>query len=279
MEAFDDAAQWFMARASTMDDFDGRGAAQWFAARVHVPAIAAACYIAMLVLLPRLMATRKPLRLHALTLYWNLALTAFSVLGAAFTLPTLVRVLRSRGFRYSCCADVFDIVGGDGRGAPYFAAAAFVLSKQLEFGDTALLLLKKKPVSFLHAFHHVSVALLTWVGFGREAPSAMWCGTMNYTVHALMYAYYSAMAHPRCRPYARPFASVVTLLQIAQMAVALGIHLAIAGWRLLGQTCWWDPGMLLCTFGAYSVYFGLFAQIFVSRYLRAPGGSARGKVE
>lgn len=250
-----------------MNSFNGREAAQWFAQRVHIPIIGCVCYGAMLLVLPQLMAARKPQRLHALTFYWNLGLTVFSTFGAAYTLPTLARVLRHSGFQYSCCADVFDIVGGNERGAPYFWAAAFVLSKQVEFGDTALLLLKKKPVTFLHSFHHISVALLTWVGFGRQAPSAMWCGTMNYTVHAIMYGYYTAMASPICRPYARPFAGVVTLLQITQMVVASGIHLAVVGWRLFGEPCWWDPPMLLCTLGAYLVYLALFAQIFVTRYV------------
>ncbi|KAG8459044.1 hypothetical protein KFE25_006589 [Diacronema lutheri] len=261
------------------DAFDGRKAAVWFLAHVHVPVGAALSYCAMLALLPRLMAARKPLQLHALTLYWNLALTLFSGLGAAHTLPTLWRVLRERGFKYSFCADVFEIVGGDGRGPPYFWAAAFVISKQLEFGDTALLLLKKKRATFLHTFHHVSVALLTWFGFATHAPVAMWCGTMNYTVHALMYGYYSAMASPTCRPYARPLAGCVTLLQIAQMVVACAIHIGVVGWRLLGEPCWWDPPMLLCTLGAYVVYLVLFAQIFVTRYLLPANGRATGKAD
>ncbi|KAJ1622891.1 ELO family [Pavlovales sp. CCMP2436] len=250
-----------------LDVFDGRAAAAWFNARSHVPVIATLCYGAMLLLLPRLLVGRKPLKLHGATFYWNAMLTLFSVFGTAGCLPTLLRVLGTRGFQFSCCADVFEIVGNDGRGAPYFWAAAFVFSKQLEFGDTMLLLLKKKPVSFLHSFHHISVALLTWIGFGLHAPVAMWCGTMNYTVHSLMYAYYAAMASPTLRPIARPFAGAVTLLQLAQMVVASGIHLAIVGWHLAGAKCWWDPPMLLCTLLCYIVYLALFAEIFVSRYL------------
>jgi hypothetical protein len=250
-----------------LHDFDGRWAAQWFAEHVRVPMLATLAYAAMLVLLPRAMANRKPFRLHAATLYWNLLLTLFSVVGAVGTVPTLVNVLATRGFQYSCCVDVFEMVGGGGRGPPYFWAAAFVVSKQFEFGDTALLLLKKKRCTFLHGFHHISVALLTWVGFAVHAPVAMWCGTMNFSVHAVMYAYYAAMASPSARRFAKPFAGLVTLLQITQMVMASAIHLAIVGWRLVGTECWWDPPMLLCTLCAYLVYLALFAEIFVSRYL------------
>jgi hypothetical protein len=269
-------------------EFDGREAAAWYGARLHAPALAALAYLAMLALLPRAMAGRAPFRLRALTFWWNAGLAAFSLAGALNTVPTLLAVLRTRGFAYSCCADVYAIGGGAGKGVPYFWASAFVFSKWLEFGDTALLLLKKKPVTFLHGFHHASVALLTWIGLAVHAPVAMWCGAMNYAVHAIMYTYYAAMAAPALRPLARPFAGLVTLLQIAQMVVASFIHLAIVGWRLRGRACWWDPPMLGCTLCAYLVYLALFAQIFATRYLGVGreataagggGGGSRDKAE
>lgn len=255
------------------DSFDGPAAAGWFLENVHIPAYGSLAYLACLVLLPRLMADRKPMKLYTFTLWWNIALTVFSMLGAINTMPTLVRVLSTRGFRYSCCADVFEMVGGGGRGAPYAWAALFVLSKLFEYGDTVLLMLKKKEVIFLHGFHHVSVGLIAWYGCGKNAPVAMWCGTMNYTVHSFMYLYYSAMAAPAARPLAKPFAGLITLLQISQMVMATVIHLAIVYWHVTGAEgagCWWDPPVLLCTLGAYIVYLVLFAKIFVERYMMKP---------
>ena len=33
----------------------------------------------------------------------------------------------------------------------------FTLTKALEFGDTVLLALRKRPITFLHAYHHLTV--------------------------------------------------------------------------------------------------------------------------
>lgn len=39
---------------------------------------------------------------------------------------------------------------------------AFMWSKAVELGDTFFLILRKRPVIFLHWYHHVSVLLFTW---------------------------------------------------------------------------------------------------------------------
>ena len=59
---------------------------------------------------------------------------------------------RSVGWKYSCCTDPAEwyLNGPSG-----FWTTAFVFSKIPELGDTAFLVVKKKPVIFLHWFHHV----------------------------------------------------------------------------------------------------------------------------
>jgi hypothetical protein len=84
-----------------LDAFDGRAAAAWFSTRTHVPVLATLGYCAMLLLLPRLMAGRKPLKLYRVTFYWNALLTLFSCCGTAGCLPTLLRVLSTDGFQFS----------------------------------------------------------------------------------------------------------------------------------------------------------------------------------
>ena len=41
----------------------------------------------------------------------------------------------------------------------------FYLSKYYEFLDTILLVLKKKPLDFLHCYHHAIVPTGCWLGF------------------------------------------------------------------------------------------------------------------
>ena len=68
----------------------------------------------------------------------------------------------------------------------------FALSKIVEFGDTAFIVLRKTPLPFLHWYHHVTVCIFTWYALTPD-PSALsqWFGSMNYTVHTAMYTYYA----------------------------------------------------------------------------------------
>jgi len=70
----------------------------------------------------------------------------------------------------------------------------FFLSKFYEFIDTYILILKKKPVSFLHSFHHFITAYLCWLGLYDKAAIQWTIIALNGTVHVFMYYYYLAVS-------------------------------------------------------------------------------------
>lgn len=61
-----------------------------------------------------------------------------------------------RPFTDSICFSV------DPKGPAAFWACMFALSKIAEFGDTLFLVLKKRPVIFLHWYHHAVVLIYCW---------------------------------------------------------------------------------------------------------------------
>ncbi|KAG1733802.1 GNS1/SUR4 membrane protein [Suillus lakei] len=66
--------------------------------------------------------------------------------------------------------------------------------KYYEFLDTLFLVLKKKPLTFLHVFHHASTALLAFVQLNGKLSPSWTIVSINLLVHVVMYYYYYATA-------------------------------------------------------------------------------------
>ncbi len=70
----------------------------------------------------------------------------------------------------------------------------FCLSKIPELLDTVFLVLRKKPVIFLHWYHHIVTLLYCWWGWSSQTGSGGVFAYMNLFVHSIMYSYYGVMA-------------------------------------------------------------------------------------
>lgn len=128
-------------------------------------------------------------------------------------------LLRNLRFHSLCDSD-FTIY--DEQGIGYYIWV-FYLSKYYELVDTFLLMMKDKPVTFLHYFHHAGVIITLWLLCSTQQFGA-WCFVwLNSLVHILMYQYYFASAL-KLPEIALP-KKVITMAQIAQFA--LGIFLGV----------------------------------------------------
>jgi len=148
----------------------------------------------------------------------------------------------------------------------------FFISKQIDLLDTALLVLKKKPVSVLHWYHHVSVLFLGWVLI-RYLPSgtSMMGPTANSIVHMVMYTYYGLAAiGPHMQKYLW-WKKYLTKLQLSQFVF-------IAGYTFIpwvrSNTCTYPKfWILLQTLYVISL-FVLFVNFYYQTYIKR----ARAKV-
>ncbi|OZC10553.1 GNS1/SUR4 family protein [Onchocerca flexuosa] len=176
----------------------------------------------------KLMESRKPFCLDNLLIAWNIGLALFSLLGVCRMTPELLWSVRENSFEYSICTASF------AQGVTGFWTEMFALSKIAEFGDTVFIVLRKRPLLFLHWYHHVTVLVYTWHAykvilfvdldhffffffffFQDHTASGRWFIWMNYTVHAFMYTYYALRAMRKRLP--KMAAMMVTILQILQM--------------------------------------------------------------
>jgi len=235
----------------------------------EVPLTATVVYLVAIVLLKRTMRHRPPLRLPTVVMIWNFSLSAFSLCGVYYCVPKLLfgsSGLVTEGLYTSVCshASVY------GHGKPGFFVMLFIYSKLAELVDTFWLLLRKAPVIFLHWYHHVTVLLYCWHAYSFRIGTGLYFAAMNYAVHAVMYFYFGlTQCGPRGRAIARRFAMGITLLQLAQMVVGIGITLVSLRYLAKGEICYVFIYNSILGLLMYASYFVLFLQLFLQHYVFA----------
>lgn len=151
-----------------------------------------------------------------------------------------------------------------GSGATGFWVMLFIYSKIPELIDTVFIVLRKKPLIFLHWYHHVTVLMFCWSAYSTLAGSGLYFVAMNYTVHALMYGYYCLQALNVC-PKSFP-AILITLSQIAQMFIGTGVCISCWYFLLSGRSCSNDITNLYAGAAMYGSYLYLFCDFAFKRY-------------
>ena len=83
-----------------------------------------------------------------------------------------------------------------------------------ELFDTFFIVIHKKPLIFLHWYHHITVLLYCWHSYVTKSPPGIFFVVMNYSVHASMYFYYFLMATKMRPKWLNPM--IITTFQISQ---------------------------------------------------------------
>ena len=166
----------------------------------------------------RWMRDRKPFNLRKTLFLWNVGLAVFSFFGTFSVLPRVLHSFYHYGVDHTVCFS-------DGLVIPRIAIWCYIfgLSKLLELGDTAFIVLRKSPLPFLHWYHHVTVLIYTTYGINSPNAVGSIFGGMNYFVHSIMYSYYALRANGVRVP--RWVAQAITTLQLSQMFVGVFVTL------------------------------------------------------
>jgi len=164
-----------------------------------------------------------------------------------------------------------DSTGVQARGNIYNWYYIFFLSKFYEFLDTYILILRKKPVTFLHCFHHFITAFLCWLGLVDSTAIQWTVISLNGTVHVFMYYYFLAVSFNSDVWWKK----YLTTMQIVQFCIDLiaGIPFYYHEF-VLGKECSGSALILAGSHGVLLSFLILFINFFQKTYSKPTGDSA-----
>ena len=172
----------------------------------------------------------------------------------------------------------------------------FCLTKCFEFVDTFLCsAFKGKDPSFLHAFHHIATSIGSWYAVATRCHFQHYPVFMNLLVHAIMFAYFAAVAlHPAVKRALSVCRAPITGIQLVQMSLGtynqyinvtqIGQHASCADPEVVegrASGCYrHDRGQWIVAWLGllmYAFYILIFGKFFLEQYVLAPPADAREK--
>lgn len=251
--------------------FDETRALPWMNKYWWMSFVFSGIYLLSILIGRRVMRDRKPFDLRVALCMWSTGLAMFSIFACFKIWPMFYNLLKYGGFEHTVC-DMMYIRGSNKMG---IWAWLFPLSKLPELFDTAFIILRKSKLPFLHWYHHISVFIYCWYSYAYPISTGVWFGSVNYTVHAIMYSYYAVKASGRNPP--RFMARMVTLLQLSQMFIGLYLNFTAIRAVTLGKVCrmdWFTVGISVFFYASYAI---LFANFYYWTYIYKKPSSSNSK--
>jgi len=195
------------------EEYDFGRSKRWLMNHEGVLLKCVAAYIVAIFGIKFVMTDRKPFGLQTLLAVWNALLAVFSIAGFVRMTPTMFKVISEKGLSYTY-TDISELFTDKTAG---YWAFVWCVSKIPELIDTLFIVVRKKPLMFMHWYHHALTGYFSFVTFYEDNAYMIWVVWLNYFIHSWMYAYYCA----RALNYKIPpqFAQLLTGAQIVQFMI------------------------------------------------------------
>eukprot|EP01132_Coremiostelium_polycephalum_P003798 gene3798-4727_t len=211
----------------------------------HIIPTVLVIYLATIFGIKAFMKNREPFSLKSVVVGHNLILCLWSVIMCAGVIYEVFKRISSEGPLFTVCEV-----------APGFNK------------DTVIIVLKKKPLIFLHVYHHCVVVWLCWYFLHSGWPLQIWVVFLNTFVHVFMYYFYLQCALGNT-VWWKKYITGIQILQFCCLGVVGVLHFSAI--QLIGCQTHWSAFA-----SAYSINFSflfLFTKFFNKSYTKpAVGG-------
>ncbi|KAI1732924.1 GNS1/SUR4 family domain-containing protein [Ditylenchus destructor] len=229
-------------------------------------------YLSMVYLGQKWMESKSALDNKAMNItlaVWNFTFSIFSGFAAYRLIPELFHTLKHFGFVGSYCYNdkyYTDPMTG-------YWGWMFVMSKAPELGDTLFLILRKRPVIFMHWYHHALTFLYAQITYTESQAWVRWSLALNLTVHTVMYFYFGVQALKIKTP--RYVAKFITTIQITQFVISCYIFTQLVYIKITNSVPNCSASWNVLSLGAlmYLSYLYLFAKFFYNAYIAKPAAA------
>ncbi|CAD5226760.1 unnamed protein product [Bursaphelenchus xylophilus] len=252
--------------------FDEKKAQTWTENHFFLTIQLSIAYVIVVFGTKSLMRNRQPFNLFIPLNVWNLFLAVFSIVGTIKLTPEFLDVVLGKGLTESYCHTTTFTSGING-----YWMFLFILSKTVELVDTVFLVLRKRPLMFLHWYHHILTMIYAFYSYPVTPGFNRWGIYLNFFVHSFMYSYYFLRSMKIAVP--GPVAKLITTLQIWQFIISVAI-LAHLGVLIYVQkaACDFNPRVFVLAVFMDVTYLILFINFFLKSYV-LKGGKAKYKVQ
>lgn len=197
----------------------------------------------------RVLTPQKASLLQKLAIIHNIILSIASFIMNLHVTHALISISRTQHWHASFCTPYKTPLPKPLLSSLYL----FYLSKFYELLDTFILLLRNKPLTLLHVWHHSSVIFSVWGWLEYGVTVGGYGVWFNTFVHIFMYAYF-ALRLARIR---LPFKRIITLTQIVQFVTGFASLIPVTWLYKTRGKCNGLLGLIVTSFinGSYLLLF------------------------
>ncbi len=251
-----------------------------------------ATYVVVILLFELSRRGSAPLGLKTVSMTHNLVLTLWSLFMAVGIAFSVVSIALEHGAYTLLCASQRGLLQ---RGPLAYFMWHYAISKYYELLDTVLMVLKRKPLTVLHVWHHASIGPLSLSWLVGDWPLS-WIGAfLNTVIHVFMYYYYFASSLYGFNPW---WKKNITQAQVAQFFTVLVLiftftfisasgSFAGLGWTAVAGVplpsilhtpkCAGDPNVVLISQAVNITFLVLFINFFIQTYSSSSSKSKAAK--